>query len=564
MKIGPVAHNTLARSVAERLLKLIADGTIKPGEKMPSERDLMDRLKVARSTVREALQSLAAVNIVEIRPGIGTFVNPNAKELIPHAQRSLQESKETPPARTTHAPGNGSGRVHVAGLASLPPAPEKPIHIPNLKKDRLATFDFISWWERDKVQAARVMVIGAGALGNEVLKNLALMGVGNLFIVDFDTIEAANLSRSVLFRAEDNGQKKSEVAARRVKELNPDVHVQYFHGDVNTALGLGVFRRMDAIIGCLDNREARLSINRFAYRLNKPWVDGAIQELFGLVRVFVPGQGACYECTLTEQARREMSLRYSCPLLARQNILLGKVPTTPTISGIVGGMQSQEALKLIHQMPVNAGQVTHVNGLTNEFHTTAYTPDENCESHWVYGDITELADRKASTTTVAEMLRIARDALGLGAILELDQELVQSLECHRCETVTEVFKPISQVDYTEGVCPGCGDLREVHMTHVITGDEPFLNRTLLGVGVPPLHIIRARNENEYRFFELTGDLPDTLHWAHFEGGARSPRAARVRIHPRPQIKLGATLPDEPIVLAPSRPRIVVHADKVPS
>src|SRR5512135_322838 len=380
MKIAPVAHSTLARSVAERLLDLVVDGTVAPGEKMLSERALMDKLQVGRSTVREALQTLASYGIVEIRPGVGTFVLPNALELVPHARASLQAAKEglSPVPAPATVPENGSKGVKVAGLAPLPPAPEKPIHIPNLKTDRLATFEFISWWERDKVQAARVMVIGAGALGNEVLKNLALMGVGNLFIVDFDTIEAANLSRSVLYRPEDNGKKKAEVAARRIKELNPDVHVQFFHGDVNTQLGLGIFRRMDAIVGCLDNREARLSINRFAYRLNKPWVDGAIQELLGLVRVFVPGEGACYECTLTEQARREMSLRYSCPLLARQNILLGKVPTTPTISSIVAAIQAQEALKLIHQMPVDAGQVLHVNGLTNEFHKTAYTPDENC------------------------------------------------------------------------------------------------------------------------------------------------------------------------------------------
>ncbi len=101
---------------------------------------------------------------------------------------------------------------------------------------------------------------------------------------------------------------------------------------------------MDVIIGCLDNREARLAVNRFAYWMNKPWVDGAIQELLGLVRVFIPGQGACFECTLNEQARRDLAVRYSCPLLARQNILLGKVPTTPTIASIIGAMQSQEAL----------------------------------------------------------------------------------------------------------------------------------------------------------------------------------------------------------------------------
>lgn len=556
MKIRPVSHNTLTRSVVERLLGLIADGTIKPGDKMPSERSLITKLGVSRSTIREALQSLATSHIVEIRPGVGTFVNKHARDLIPRALEKNREPKDAASVKIKSS-GNGNGRVHLTGISPIPPAPEKPIRVPNLKKDRLGTFDFISWWERDKVQAARVMVIGAGALGNEVLKNLALMGVGNLFIVDFDTIEAANLSRSVLFRADDNGKPKAEVAARRVKELNPDVHVQYFHGDVNTALGLGVFRRMDAIIGCLDNREARLSINRFAYRLNKPWVDGAIQELFGLVRVFKPGEGACYECTLTEQARREMSLRYSCPLLARQNILLGKVPTTPTISSIIAGIQSQEALKLIHNLPVEAGKVLRVNGLTNDFHSTAYTPVEDCESHWVYGEIIELADRTAATTTAAEMLRIAREALGDDAIVELDQEIVTSLECHRCETLTEIFKPISQVNFNDGLCPGCGEMREVHMVHLITGDEPFLNRTLFAIGVPPLHIVRARNESEYRFFELSGDLADTLHWSHFAGGARSAHASRIRLYPRPQIRLGALVPDEdPVTI--SRPRVVVH------
>ena len=183
-------------------------------------------------------------------------------------------------------------------------------------------------------------------LGNEVIKNLVLMGIGNIFIVDFDEIELANLSRSVLFREIDTGRKKAEVAAARAKEINPNIHVQYFHGDVTSALGLGIFRRMDVIIGCLDNREARLAVNRFAYWINKPWVDGAIQEFLGLARVFVPGEGACFECSLTEQARRDLAIRYSCPLLARENVLLGKVPTTPTIASIIAGIQSQEALKL--------------------------------------------------------------------------------------------------------------------------------------------------------------------------------------------------------------------------
>ena len=187
---------------------------------------------------------------------------------------------------------------------------------------------------------------------------------------------------------------------------------------------------MDVVIGCLDNREARLAVNRMCHWMNKPWVDGAIQELLGLVRVFRPGQGACYECTLTEQARRDLALRYSCPLLARQNILLGKVPTTPTIASIIGAMQSQEALKIIHDMDVEAGSVTHFNGLTNQMHTTAYTHQEDCESHWIYGEIRELP-LQAGTATFKDLLGIIQLDLGPEAALELDQEIVLELECCR-------------------------------------------------------------------------------------------------------------------------------------
>ncbi len=221
--------------------------------------------------------------------------------------------------------------------------------------DRYHTFSYISWWQQETVRNATVLVVGAGALGNEVLKNLALMGIGNLLIADFDTIEDSNLSRSVLFRESDNGKRKVDAAAAAVKELNPDVNVKAWHGDINYELGMGVFRHVDVIVGCLDNREARLSIDRFSQAVNRPWVDGAIQELMGIVRVFWPGRGANYESTLTDYDYQMISLRYSCPLLARENLLQGKVPTTPTSASIVAAFQTQEALKIIHNMDVEAG-----------------------------------------------------------------------------------------------------------------------------------------------------------------------------------------------------------------
>jgi adenylyltransferase/sulfurtransferase len=518
MKIAPVKHPTLAQVVAGRLAASILDGELDAGEKLPSERALMKQLSVSRATLREALKALSESRLIVVKQGVGSFVRPLdgsnyalATELA-LVHRTQDQPIQAPAAQAPLKPRQSPQSLKPMRVSA---STEKPLRIPNLQKDRLGTFDFISWWERDKVQAAKVIVVGAGALGNEVAKNLALMGVGHIFILDFDVIEAANLSRSVLFRERDSGRPKAEIAAARLRELNPDIQIQYFNGDVRTEIGLGVFRRMDAIIGCLDNREARLAINRFSYWLDKPWVDGAIQVLLGLLRVFVPGEGACYECTLTEQARREISLRYSCPLLGRANILLGKVPTTPTSASIVGAMQAQEALKLIHGFPVDAGKVVHINGMTNHVHTTSYVRREDCESHWSYGEIIEL-DKRAQDTTLRDMLQIARGDLGTDAVIELDQELVLTLECQQCQLVEEVMRPISQVSFDAAHCPNCGLVRQIEMTHSIVGDEPFLHQTLSALGVPPLHIIRAHNGQEYRFYELTGDLSSAIHFRHFE------------------------------------------------
>ncbi len=382
---------------------------------------------------------------------------------------------------------------------------EDPIIITDPDSDRYHTFGYISWWKQEVVREATVLVVGAGALGNEVLKNLALMGIGNLIIADFDTIEDSNLSRSVLFRASDRGRRKVDAAAERVKELNPDVNVKTWHGDINFEMGLGVFRHVDAIVGCLDNREARLSINRFSWAINKPWVDGAIQELMGIVRVFWPGRGACYECTLTDLDYQMIGLRYSCPLLARDNILQGKVPTTPTSASIVAAFQTQEALKLIHGMEVQPGKAIMINGLTNDIYTTEYPVKEFCMSHSRLEPILELPQATSETTTLNDLLAIARERLGDETALEFDGELVVSMHCPSCDETIPFFKRMARLYEQEQACPHCGTKRDLNMTHRITGEEDFLDRTLAQIDVPPLGIIRARNGKEKVYYEITGD-----------------------------------------------------------
>ena len=117
------------------------------------------------------------------------------------------------------------------------------------EEDRYSRLRLIAWWDQDKLAAAKVLVVGAGALGNEVLKNLALLGVGTVYLVDFDAIEESNLTRSVLFRRRDCGRDKAIAAAEMLHDLNPDTNVIAARANIITDVGLGLFRDVDVVIG---------------------------------------------------------------------------------------------------------------------------------------------------------------------------------------------------------------------------------------------------------------------------------------------------------------------------
>ncbi len=381
---------------------------------------------------------------------------------------------------------------------------------------RFDRFKLISWWDQSRLSSANVLVVGAGALGNELVKNLALLGVGQVLVADMDHVENSNLSRSVLFREKNNGQPKAQVAAKAAKDIYPDIRVQPFCGNIVHDLGLGVYRWADVILGGLDNREARLTINRACYKVNRPWVDGAIEQIQGLVRVFAP-PGPCYECTMSEMDWKLLQMRRSCNLLSRSQMTQGKTPTTPTISAIIAGVQAQEAVKLLHGMQSIQGNGWMFNGLTTEAYTVAYQRKEECYSHDTLDEIISL-DEGVADITAAQLIARAKKLLGENVELELAREMLQSLVCPKCHHEEEWFTSLGKVTEADAACSACGhELREVKTFFKIRGDEPFANRTLASIGVPAFDIVVARGMageasggRRSVGFELTGDAPLVL------------------------------------------------------
>ncbi len=377
-------------------------------------------------------------------------------------------------------------------------------------EDRFARFRLIGWWDQKRLAGARVLVIGAGALGNEILKDLALLGVGRVFLADRDRVENSNLSRSILFRERDCGRPKAEVAAERAAEVYPGMRVRPFTGNVVYDLGQGVYRWADVILGGLDNREARVAINQAAARAGKVWIDGAIERLDGVARVFDPATGPCYECTMGENDWKMLEARRSCALLSRGEMEQGKVPTTPTTASIVAGIQVQEAVKFLHGLEVIAGKGFVFDGTHHQSYLVRYTRKEDCPAHEADEPVEGLSGGAADTRVGDLLERVPLD-LGRDAILETGRDLLGSLRCGSCDEDEPVFASLGKVTEAQGRCPRCGRARTPSMFHTIDGRRAeLLDMTLAAIGIPPWDVLGGRAGWERRFYELSGDRSAVL------------------------------------------------------
>ncbi|MBI5036546.1 ThiF family adenylyltransferase [Candidatus Micrarchaeota archaeon] len=249
----------------------------------------------------------------------------------------------------------------------------------NIDEDRFDRQKRLPQWNQKAIEEQKVLMIGAGALGNEVLKLLLQLGVRNVRIVDFDTIIKANLNRCVFFTEKDaeGNAFKSHVLAREAKKLYPQAEVTADTRSVEV-LEENIWKGHTIVMGCLDNLGARLHTNSHAYG-NTPYIDGGTIGFLGKVQT-VRAPSSCVECSLSKRDYRQLWERYSC-VGETLDIIDPKAPALPTTTAIIAAIQVNELVKIAHGLPCLEGRYLHYDGLKQETKLFEVAKRKDCPVH---------------------------------------------------------------------------------------------------------------------------------------------------------------------------------------
>ena len=217
-----------------------------------------------------------------------------------------------------------------------------------------------------KLKNSTVCVVGVGGLGNPITTRLAAMGVGKLRIVDRDVIELSNLHRQTMFDEDDVGQVKVEVAAKKLKKLNPEVEIEALPISVNDYTALDVIEGCDVVVDALDSVNARYSLNKACVEKNIPFVTGAAVGVTGQVFTVLPKITACYHClfpTLDED---------SMPTCSIEGV-------HPSILSVIGGLEVHEAVNvLIGKTPKSSEKFLSIDLENLEFSSVRMFKQDEC------------------------------------------------------------------------------------------------------------------------------------------------------------------------------------------
>lgn len=239
---------------------------------------------------------------------------------------------------------------------------------------------------QEKLKQAKVLVIGAGGLGCPALLYLTAAGIGEIGIIDFDTVDESNLQRQIIFSLDDVGKLKAEVAAEKLAKQNPHIRFNVYPLRLQNKNALKILQRYDVIVDGSDNFSTRYLVNDACVLLKKPVVYGAVYKFEGQVSVFNYNTTApTYRCL------------FPVPPAAGSVANCSEIGVLGVLPGIIGTLQATEVLKIITGIgEVLSGRILLVGALNMDFSTVELLRNEDA---W----------RSTAPSTVEEFLKTDYD-----------------------------------------------------------------------------------------------------------------------------------------------------------
>lgn len=352
------------------------------------------------------------------------------------------------------------------------------------------------------IKNCKILVIGVGAGGNEILKNLLLMGFGNFTIVDFDTVEDTNLSRTTLFRKEDIGKSKSFVAAERLKEmaLHENPNILGLQGNLMTDFGKGLFVEHDIVISCVDTQQCRAYINDWCVRTKTPFFemgfekytvnitffapDGPMQQNNGEIIDKLPSSDGRFPKMLGEFPvclREEIGYgdfdgkRNSCSGFKVRDENFEKIPTIQVSAAMAGTLIATELVKYLSGIDSIRNKMLLYSGLTYETVQVGYRRSPKCIIHDEHFEI-EVVNVPVNPT-LKELLQMVEQKYHAQALLKLPDKIALTGQCLNCGKTIILNKRANDIYTDDCWCSDCKDYNS-------KTDDPRYKKAFIKTSVP--------------------------------------------------------------------------------
>jgi molybdopterin/thiamine biosynthesis adenylyltransferase len=218
-----------------------------------------------------------------------------------------------------------------------------------------------------RIAGTHVAIVGCGGLGLPAAQSLVAAGIGSLTLIDHDSVELSNLGRQYLYRREDVGCAKAEVAAARLREIDPAVTIRPLLARVDTENAIRLIAHACLVLDCSDHFETRYAVHDAAHALGIPYIFGSAEGFSGQFSVFLRDRGPCLHCLFPRS--QTVAIRESCETRG----VLGPVPA------VIGALQAAEALRWAVGLGESAlGKVVLYDGRAARWNTIDLARDPEC------------------------------------------------------------------------------------------------------------------------------------------------------------------------------------------